>query len=138
MEQEKYKQYLDKLKKYGQYALVFLAIFLVVFAAVSYANRDLDPSPLKEANKINKALQKDIDSIKLIQKYLIEKQFEQEEKSDAIQYNIELFNRKIEETNNKLSKLQKSYNEKIGSIDRYTRTQLDSVFSDYYYKHRNE
>lgn len=127
-----------KMGKIGEYILFALFLALLVFGVVTYANRDLDMSPVKEANKNFKTLQNDIDSIKLIQKFLIEKSFEQDARAIELQANIEQFGYKIDVANNKLTKLQKSYNEKIGTIDKYTRTQLDSFFADYYNKHRNQ
>lgn len=127
-----------KLGKIGEYAILIGVIGLMLFGIITYTNRDLDMSPVKKANENFQILQKDIDSIKLIQRFLIEKSFEQDVKADELRANIEQFGFKIDIANNKLTKLQKSYNEKIGSIDKYTRTQLDSFFADYYSKHRDQ
>jgi len=136
--EDKAVNYTIKLGKWGEYLLLIALAALVMFGIVRWAGKDVDMSPIKDANKRSGEIQTEIDSLKLNQKFLMERSFILESNQAQLQSTVDNFGRKIDIANARLLNIQKIYNGKISSIDKYTRTQLDSAIADYYRKHRDE
>lgn len=103
-----------------------------------YIYFNLNPSEIKQTLKDNKKIESKVDSLKMDNKFIVERMYELEKRQtmffDLINQNNDL----IKENNKELQKLKKIYNEKINSISGYNVSQLDSFFANRYKEYYNK
>jgi cell division protein FtsB len=110
--------------------VLLIAVLLYVFFFKG-SNSDTN-SRVKETNEDVKILHSEMDSLKQIVEFsagrLMQLEVSQMNVTDMIMEN----NRIMHDTKKEIIKLQKVYNEKIRSVDNYTRSQRDSFFTKRY------